>query len=138
MGGELQVHPLPLPLHRSLRTASPRSASSRCAGAALRACYYLLLRSTLLSLPPHRRKQVKFEALVARLRTSVVGDDDEDDVGGMDAGGGEDGRGGRSQAYFILRAAQKRDRLQREGDELDAAIRKARGGGGAEGGGAGC
>jgi len=36
----------------------------------------------------------------------------------------EDGKE-RSQAYFVIAAAQKREELQREGDELDAKIRKA-------------
>lgn len=37
---------------------------------------------------------------------------------------GEDGKE-RSQAYFVIAAAQKREELQREGDELDSKIRKA-------------
>ncbi|GBG24660.1 Coiled-coil domain-containing protein 39 [Hondaea fermentalgiana] len=37
---------------------------------------------------------------------------------------GEDGEE-RSQAYFVIAAAQRREELQREGDELDAEIRKA-------------
>jgi hypothetical protein len=54
--------------------------------------------------------KAKYDALVARTRPS-----------------GEAGLEGeqKSQAYFILQAAQKREELQREGDELDAAIKKA-------------
>lgn len=37
---------------------------------------------------------------------------------------GEDGKE-QSQAYFVIAAAQRREELQREGDELDANIRKA-------------
>lgn len=42
------------------------------------------------------------------------------------AGGNDDDRtkGGSSQAYFIIAAAQKREELQREGDELDQEIRR--------------
>eukprot|EP00752_Nemacystus_decipiens_P012053 g10686.t1 len=44
------------------------------------------------------------------------------------AGGGEEGGdrtgSGSSQAYFIIAAAQKREELQREGDELDQEIRR--------------
>lgn len=52
--------------------------------------------------------KARYETLCARVR-------------GTDDGTGEV----RSQAYFILKAAQKREDLQREGDELDQAIRKA-------------
>lgn len=51
--------------------------------------------------------KTKYEILCARMR-------------GSDESGEP-----RSQAYFILKAAQKREELQREGDELDASIRKA-------------
>ena len=49
----------------------------------------------------------KYESLVAAARPSD--------------GGGEE----KSQAYFIIQAAQKREELQREGDELDGKIRRA-------------
>jgi coiled-coil domain-containing protein 39 len=37
----------------------------------------------------------------------------------------EDGDEDHSQAYYVIKAAQKREELQREGDELDSSIRKA-------------
>jgi hypothetical protein len=53
--------------------------------------------------------KAKYETLCARIR-------------GGDAGGnGEE----KSQAYFVLMAAQRREELQREGDELDRLIKKA-------------
>ncbi|TYZ67973.1 hypothetical protein PybrP1_011881 [[Pythium] brassicae (nom. inval.)] len=59
-----------------------------------------------------RKLQAKFETLC---KMSGYG-------GGEDAGGsGEE----RSQAYFVIKAAQRRDELQREGDDLDDKIRVA-------------
>ncbi len=52
--------------------------------------------------------KTKYEALCARLR-------------GSDGAGEEQ----KSQAFFILQAAQKREELQREGDELDVNIQRA-------------
>jgi hypothetical protein len=40
------------------------------------------------------------------------------------SGVGGDGDGDRSQAFYVIEAAMKREELQREGDELDAKIRK--------------
>ncbi|KAJ1334667.1 hypothetical protein BSLG_007822 [Batrachochytrium salamandrivorans] len=37
----------------------------------------------------------------------------------------EEGQEDHSQAYYVIRAAQQREELQREGDELDANIRRA-------------
>lgn len=37
---------------------------------------------------------------------------------------GSEGDGDRSQAFYVIEAAMKREELQREGDELDAKIRK--------------
>merc|ERR1711939_502167 len=41
------------------------------------------------------------------------------------SGTDDDGTGGeKSQAFFVIQAAQRREELQREGDELDTQIRK--------------
>lgn len=53
--------------------------------------------------------KAKYETLCARLR----------------GGDGEDDGQEKSQAYFVLKAAQRREELQREGDELDRLIKKA-------------
>ncbi|CAK4260889.1 unnamed protein product [Aphanomyces euteiches] len=56
-----------------------------------------------------KKLQAKFETLC---KTSPFGNSDED---------GQE----RSQAYFVIKAAQRREELQREGDELDDKIRIA-------------
>ncbi|KAF0687146.1 Aste57867_21117 [Aphanomyces stellatus] len=56
-----------------------------------------------------KKLQAKFETLC---KTSPFGNADED---------GQE----RSQAYFVIKAAQRREELQREGDELDDKIRIA-------------
>ncbi|KAL3668603.1 hypothetical protein V7S43_005906 [Phytophthora oleae] len=60
-----------------------------------------------------RKLQAKFETLC---KMGAYADDDD--------GTGEAGKE-RSQAYFVIRAAQRREELQREGDELDDKIRVA-------------
>ncbi|KAG7375945.1 Coiled-coil domain-containing protein 39 [Phytophthora pseudosyringae] len=60
-----------------------------------------------------RKLQAKFETLC---KMGAYVDDDDD--------AGEAGKE-RSQAYFVIRAAQRREELQREGDELDDKIRVA-------------
>merc|ERR1719197_2028682 len=54
--------------------------------------------------------KAKFETLAKSMN---LGGDDEDD--------GEE----RSQAFYVIKAAQKREELQRQGDELDSKIRTA-------------
>ncbi|KAJ3023472.1 Coiled-coil domain-containing protein 39 [Thoreauomyces humboldtii] len=72
-----------------------------------------------------RDRVSKVEKLKRRyeiVMTSFAGEHGGDD-------GGEVGEGGEkiehSQAYYVIRAAQHREELQREGDELDSHIRKA-------------
>merc|ERR1719230_247335 len=65
-----------------------------------------------------REREQKVKALKAKFETlaksmSLGGDDDDED--------GEQ----QSQAYFVIKAAQMREELQREGDELDSKIRTA-------------
>lgn len=55
------------------------------------------------------RLQSKYEVLVGRMKPSGDGGDGEE----------------HTQAYYLIKAAQERETLQREGDQLDAAIRKA-------------
>eukprot|EP00945_MAST-04E_sp_MAST-4E-sp1_P001922 g1922.t1 len=52
--------------------------------------------------------KLKYESLCAAARGSDGGDDEE-----------------KSQAFFIIQAAQQKEALQREGDELDSKIRRA-------------
>merc|ERR1719473_2355627 len=64
-----------------------------------------------------REREMKVTALKAKFETLAksmnLGGDDEDD--------GEE----RSQAFYVIKAAQRREELQREGDELDSKIRTA-------------
>lgn len=58
--------------------------------------------------------RAKYETLAKGFAGAGAGIDD-----GVSGGGS-----GSSQAYFIIAAAQKREELQREGDELDQEIRR--------------
>merc|ERR1719230_1939102 len=65
-----------------------------------------------------REREQKVKALKAKFETlaksmSLGGDDDDED--GAEC----------SQAYYVIKAAQRREELQREGDELDSKIRTA-------------
>ena len=65
-----------------------------------------------------REREMKVNALKSKFETIAksmsTGDDD-------DGGDGEE----RSQAYYVIKAAQKREELQRQGDELDSKDRKS-------------
>ena len=71
-----------------------------------------------LELGDRRQSVEKLRAKYETLAKSFAGAG----AGGCD--GGDGGAGGSSQAYFIIAAAQKREELQREGDELDQEIRR--------------
>jgi len=65
-----------------------------------------------------RERSIKVEKLQAKFEVvSTKHHGGPDDVG-------PDGKP-HSQAYYVIKAAQEREELQREGDELDAKIRKA-------------
>ena len=40
---------------------------------------------------------------------------------------GDEGEGEHTQAFYVIKAAQEREELQRQGDELDQKIQKAEG-----------
>merc|ERR1719502_2576426 len=63
--------------------------------------------------------RAKHETLVKASGVGAMDDDGEDGGGG--GGGGDDQK---SQAFYLIQAAQRREELQREGDELDQDIRK--------------
>ena len=56
--------------------------------------------------------KAKYETLCARMR-------------GGDGGGAQADTAGQGQAFFVLQAAQKREEMQREGDELDRNVKRA-------------
>jgi len=65
-----------------------------------------------------REREMKVAALRAKFETLAArshGMEDDDD----------DGPGERSQAFYVIKAAQRREELQRQGDELDSKIRTA-------------
>lgn len=62
-----------------------------------------------------RNLKVKYETLCKKNKLTKNDDDDEDDNNGEE----------KTQVYYVIKAAQKREELQRYGDELDAKIRKA-------------
>lgn len=73
----------------------------------------VICTSTLVLVPAERSSPVRaqlaarYEVLVGRVKKEE----------------GEE----RSQAYYVIKAAQEREQLQREGDQLDAQIRQVRG-----------
>lgn len=73
-----------------------------------------------LKLGDRRRAVEKLRAKYETLAKGFAGAG----TGGADGGGEGFETGGSSQAYFIIAAAQKREELQREGDELDQEIRR--------------
>ncbi|ORZ29269.1 hypothetical protein BCR44DRAFT_1140414 [Catenaria anguillulae PL171] len=63
--------------------------------------------------------KTRYEILMAQI--SGTGNDADEDGGEGGGGGG----GEKSQAYYIIRAAQQRENLQRQGDDMDAKIQAA-------------
>eukprot|EP00949_MAST-11_sp_MAST-11-sp1_P001185 g1185.t1 len=85
-------------VHRDVQRAACKAAEEERHAVAIEAKERISKVSVLRS---------KYESLVAAARPSDGGEED------------------KSQAYFIIKAAQKREELQREGDELDSNIRRA-------------
>lgn len=65
----------------------------------------------------------KYEAVRAKGLGAAAAAAGESVSEGKDGGGGGEPR---SQAYFVIRAAQRREELQRQGDELNAAVEGAK------------
>ena len=60
------------------------------------------------------RLKTRYQIMMSQFSEGV---DEKDDI--------NNGPEGKSQAYYVIKSAQKREELQREGDALDAKIRKA-------------